>query len=104
MFSLFFKTNSKNKDKEDLEYVLNTLFPKSEIKQDNKGSEFYVDYSLDSNLEAALQDLENGINDEVVRKTIKEVSDKLYEIRQKMNVFNILDKNIDSIEISIKKK
>ena len=50
---------------------------------------------MDANLEAALNDLEEGFNDEASRKTIKGVSDRLFEVRQYLEVMNELDKKAE---------
>lgn len=88
MFSPKPKTPSDIK----LEKIINMLFPPLELREDKEGRKYHVDYSVDANLEAALNDLEEGYNDDASRKTIKGVSDRLFEVRQYLEVMNELDR------------
>ena len=94
---MFFRIKKKIETPADekLEQIKNILFPPLETKQeiDKEGNpvKFHIDYSADSNLDAALIDLEEGYNDEASRKTIKSVSDRLFEIRKILEVQRDID-------------
>lgn len=63
-----------------LERVAELLFPALEEK-DKDGITMVIDYSVDSNLQAALLDLEDGTNDHVVRDTIRKCIARIQEVR-----------------------
>jgi hypothetical protein len=82
-----------------LSYIMNMLFPKPKVLRDDvsqrvvdllfpepvekkhDGQVFLTDYSIDSNLYAALLDLEDGTNDQVTRDTIRKCCDRLHACR-----------------------
>lgn len=78
-----------------LEQIKNLLFPQltteEEINNDGTIFKFHVDYSVDSNLDAALIDLQEGHNDEVVQATINEVVKKLIEVRRLLEAYAKMD-------------
>lgn len=63
-----------------LERVTELLFPTPEEK-DKDGITMVIDYSVDANLQAALIDLEDGTNDQVVRETIRKCIARIQEVR-----------------------
>lgn len=79
MFSMF-KTKKIERDPV-LQQVVDLLFPGIELTKDEEG-EYYVDRSVDSNLFAALIDLQEGSNDQVVHNTIRAVINKLQAARK----------------------
>ena len=56
------------------------LFPQPIETTDESGT-YLIDKSVDLNLQSALVDLENGVNDEVVRSTLRKVISKLGDAR-----------------------
>lgn len=90
-----------------IEEIVNILFPPLELKQeiDKDGSVFkyHVDYSADSNLDAALIDLQDGHNDEVVHKTINNTIDRLMKVRRLLEAFAELDKDAKYIIVDTDK-
>lgn len=60
--------------------VCELLFPQPTETSDESGT-YLIDRSVDLNLQSALIDLENGVNDEVVRNTIRKVITKLGDAR-----------------------
>ena len=109
----FFKPKPKTPAEEKIEHIIQMLFPPCKTEKDSKGNKFHVDYSADRNLDAALIDLEEGHNDEVCRNTIKKVANKLFELREYLEVQQLLDpevkyilvedmetKNIEKIKVS----
>lgn len=56
------------------------LFP-DPIEESGRGHTFIVDHSVDSNLHAAILDLEDDISDETTIKTLRAVLGKLREAR-----------------------
>ena len=88
MFKFFVMKKAKKSPAEHrLAQIENILFPPSAHHTDKDGRKFLVDYSADMNLDAALVDLEDGYNDEACRNTIKKISERLYEIRKLLNVY-----------------
>lgn len=75
---------------EDLQKVADVLFPALETREGKDGV-YQIDYSVDSNLQSALNDLEEGTNDKVVQDTIKKAIDALIEVRKILHVYPILD-------------
>jgi len=80
-----------------LEQIKNLLFPPLELNEElsNDGSimKFHVDYSVDSNLDAALMDLQEGQNDEVTQGTINEVTKRLIQVRKLLEAYAQIDKD-----------
>ena len=78
-----------------LEDVKNMLFPplisKQTVGEDGKVFKYHIDYSTDSNLEAALIDLEEGNNDGPTQKTIRDVVKTLIRVRKKLEAYAIMD-------------
>lgn len=76
---------------ERLEQIKDILFPPSKLNEemDKDGSLFkwQVDYSADMNLDAALTDLEDGINDPAVHNTIRDISKRLSSVRQLLDAY-----------------
>lgn len=86
----FLKAKSKTTAEEKLEEIERVLFPPFK-KQTNGDVTFLVDYSIDSNLQAAINDLEEGLNDEIVRGTISKVVDRIVKVRGILNAYNEID-------------
>lgn len=78
-----------------LEQIKELLFPQltseEELQTDGTIIKFHVDYSVDSNLDAALIDLQEGHNDEVVQGTINEVVKKLIQVRRLLEAYAKMD-------------
>lgn len=88
-----FKIEKRNNTpaEERLEQIKDILFPPSKLNEemDKDGSIFkwQVDYSADMNLDAALTDLEEGINDPAVHNTIRDISKRLSSVRQLLDAY-----------------
>ena len=89
MFSMF-KPKPKTTADEKLEEIKNILFPPFK-KETNQDITFLIDYSADSNLQAAVTDLEEGHNDEIVQGTINKVIDRLVEVRKILKAYGEFD-------------
>ena len=89
MFSMF-KPKPKTTADEKLEEIKNILFPPFK-KQSKDDITFLIDYSADSNLQAAVSDLEEGHNDEIVQGTINKVIDRLVEVRKILKAYGEFD-------------
>jgi hypothetical protein len=85
-----FKPKPKTTADEKLEEIKNILFPPFK-KQTEKDITFLIDYSADSNLQAAVSDLEEGHNDEIVQGTINKVIDRLVEVRKILKAYGEFD-------------
>lgn len=86
----FFKAKPRTTSDQRLEEIEKILFPPFKKKKSEDVS-FLVDYSVDSNLQAAINDLEEGLNDEIVRGTISKVVDRIIKVRQILNAYNEID-------------
>lgn len=88
-----FKIEKRNNTpaEERLEQIKDILFPPSKLNEemDKDGSLFkwQIDYSADMNLDAALTDLEDGINDPAVHNTIRDISKRLSNVRQLLDAY-----------------
>jgi hypothetical protein len=97
MMKLKWKTNKKDQTPAEiqLEQIKNLLYPQlvteQELGNDGTVIKFHVDYSVDSNLDAVLIDLQEGHNDEVVQGTINEVVKKLIQVRKLLEAYAKID-------------
>jgi len=89
MFNMF-KPKPKTTADEKLEEIKNILFPPFK-KQSKEDITFLIDYSVDSNLQAAITDLEEGHSDEIVQGTINKVIDRLVEVRKILKAYGEFD-------------
>lgn len=73
------------------------LFPpfelRSEMQENGKLLKYHIDRSVDTNLDAALVDLQNGNNDQVAQKTINSVVSRLAKARQILGAYSDFDKD-----------
>ncbi len=88
---------------ERLDQIKDILFPPSKLNQemDKDGNSFkwQIDYSVDMNLDAALNDLEEGINDQAVQNTIRDISKRLYSVRQLLDAYMEIDPEVKYIMV-----
>lgn len=81
---------------EKLEEIKTLLFPPLEVQQevgsDGKIIKFHIDYSVDSNIDAALMDLQDGHNDPVVHSTLNKAVGRLNRARKILEAYAVLDK------------
>ena len=88
MFKLFaMKSKPKTSADEKIEQVINILFPPLDLQTDKNGDKFHIDYSIDTNLEAALMDLEDGHNDAASQKTIRNCTNRIIKVRQLLEAY-----------------
>jgi hypothetical protein len=76
------KKRDRTPAEEKLDQIRDILFPPASHSMNEAGQKYMIDYSADMNLDAALTDLEEGHNDEVSQKTIRQISDRLYQVRR----------------------
>jgi hypothetical protein len=91
----------KNKGKE-VEVISQHLFPSLENESLPDGSMFQVDYSVDSNLERVLNELQDGINDKQVHKTIMECIDRLIAVRKEFDIYPEINTKSKGIVVDIR--
>jgi len=95
MFKLFaMKTKPKTTADEKIEEVIKILFPALSLHTDKNGDKFHIDYSVDTNLEAALMDLEDGHNDAASQKTIRNCTDRIIRVRQLLEAYREIDSEV----------
>ena len=89
----FFRKNPKTPAEVKLDKIQNILFPP--FKKDTTGEDtFFIDYSVDSNLQAAVYDLQEGHSDEIVQGTINKIIDRLIEVRKVLEAYNEFDTDV----------
>lgn len=80
-----------------LEEIKELLFPQlelhEEIGEDGLPIKYHVDYSVDSNIDAALIDLYDGNNDSVVQSTLNKAVGRLNKARKILEAYASLDKD-----------
>lgn len=74
-----------------LKQIADILFPPLQTQMTPEGHKYQVDYSADSNLDAALIDLEDGTNDRITQSTVRKVSNKLFEVRKLLEAYSEID-------------
>lgn len=87
----FDKKEPKTPAEEKLQQIQEILFPPLKRYTDKDGRKFHVDYCADTNLQAALYDLEDDFNDENTRKTIKSVEERIINVRKVLEFNQPLD-------------
>ena len=90
MFKIF-KAKPKTTAEHKLDHLREILFPPFKKETLPNGDKILIDYSIDSNLGAALSDLEEGNNDEVSRKTISRAIDRLIDCRRILEAYGEMD-------------
>ena len=90
MFKIF-KMKPKTTAEVKIEQVVKLLFPPLELHVDKEGNKFHIDHSIDTNLEAALMDLEGGYNDVASQKTIRSAVNQIIKVRRLLEAFQEID-------------
>jgi DNA-binding transcriptional regulator GbsR (MarR family) len=83
-----------------LEQLKQILFPPLKLQTANKDGKiikYHIDYSVDSNLDAVLMDLQEGYNDQTAQKTINGVVNRLNKARKLLEAYAELDKDAEYI-------
>lgn len=101
MFNVF-KKKEKTTAEEKLERLAQLLFPPFELQTDREGQSFHVDYSVDSNLDAALLDLQDGTNDKVTQSTIDNSVKRLHQAREILQAYSELNKKAKYLLVDYK--
>ena len=80
-----------------LEEIKEILFPplelKEEMSEDGEVIKYHIDYTVDSNIDAALADLYDGHNDQVVQSTLNKAVARLNRARKLLEAYAQLDKD-----------
>lgn len=92
-----------------LEEIRNILFPPSDTKEakDKDTGEIFkyqIDYSADMNLDSALYDIREGYADGPVQDTIKDISERLFKVRNILNAEAEIDQEARYIIVDNKKQ
>lgn len=92
MFKFFaMRRKPKTTAEEKIDQIIELLFPPLELHTDKDGNKFHIDYSVDTNLEAALMDLEDGHNDAASQKTIRSIIKRIIKTRQLLEAYREID-------------
>lgn len=82
---------------EKLEEIKQLLFPPlelhEEVSPDGDIVKFHIDYSVDSNIDAALMDLQDGHNDPTVHSTLNKAVTRINKVRKLLEAYAVLDKD-----------
>jgi hypothetical protein len=95
------KSDPKSEAELKLKIIEEILFPQLITESTSQGVFFQVDYSLDSNLESALSDLQDGNNDKAVQSIVNSAIKKLLEARKLLGVKQLLDKRAEYIIVDL---
>lgn len=97
------RANTGSKSDQLLEQITQILFPplvlQEETQEDGLSIKFHVDYSVDTNLDAALMDLQSGLNDEATHNTISKAITKLMKVRRMLGAFAEFDEDVKYIVV-----
>jgi len=89
------KKKIETPDQEKIERIKKLLFPplilKEEMAKDGQMIKYHVDYSVDSNLDAVLMDLQEGNNDPACHKTLNTIVKRLNSIRILLEAYAQID-------------
>ena len=96
MFKMF---NSKiaTPSSKKIDEISDLLFPPYDVRVDQDGTKYQIDYSADMNLDSALSDLEDGYNDQEVRNTIKDICNRLFKVRELLDVYRKIEEDASYI-------
>lgn len=75
----------KRKDSDVIDYIKAVLFPPVK-RYIEEGTEFFVDGSVDANIEAVKNDLDQGIYDEMTVNTLNFILGQLRKVRAQYNI------------------
>ncbi len=78
-------------DDERLAKVISILFPPLEVARTPDGTKYHIDYSIDSNLDAVLLDLQEGNNDAACQRTLESCIRKLNDVRRVLEAYAEMD-------------
>ena len=87
---MFFNKKRYTPESDKMKRVIDTLFPQLTTHQEDD-IRFQVDNSVDSNLEAALMDLQSDINDETVHNTIRSCINRIRSLRKTLDIHHLID-------------
>ena len=80
-----------------LEEIKEILFPPLELREevtpDGDIIKYHIDYSVDSNIDAALMDLYGGENDPIVQETLNKSVARLHKVRKLLEAYAVFDKD-----------
>lgn len=94
---MFFVKKNKTDEKLLLEEITKLLFPPLELYTDKDNVSYQIDYSVDTNIESVITDLEDGYNDETARKTLKKITERLNQVRKLLLVEQKIHKNVQYV-------
>lgn len=83
--------NKKESADDRILKIIELLYPPLDLRITPEGKKYHVDYSIDSNLDAVLMDLQDGINDSNIHRTLRMCVDKLNEVRRILDAYAQLD-------------
>lgn len=89
----------KSEAERKLAQIEQLLFPPFSTESSPEGMIFHVDYSIDSNLEGALADLQDGKNDTIIHKTVNVSIKKLIEARKILEAYPFIDKRAQYVVV-----
>ena len=97
------KKKTETPDQEKLEQIKKMMFPplilKEEMQKDGSLIKYHIDYSIDSNLDAVLMDLQEGHNDPSCHKTLSNIITRINNIRTMLEAYAMIDENAKYIVV-----
>ena len=109
LFNFKIKKKNPSELENQLEYITNLLFPKLKLIEDvdrkGKKVKFYLDNSIDSNLYAAIVDLQEGFNDQKAQETLINILDKLKILKKHLEITtDKIDQNVEYFMVEMDNK
>ena len=88
------KRKSETPSDQKLEEIKQLLFPPLELREEisNDGTiiKYHIDYSVDSNIDAVLMDLQDGQNDAIAHNTLNKIVTRLNKARKLLEAYTIM--------------
>jgi hypothetical protein len=89
----FIKSEPSTPADKRIQQVIDKLFPPLKLHVDDNGIKYHIDYGADANLDAVLNDLEDGYNDKATQKTVRDIANRLVEVRKMLEAYNQVDED-----------
>ena len=102
MFNMFKKREITDSDHK-LKQITDLLFPQFDIRISSAGDKYIVDSSADSNMDAAIADLQEGILDNTCISTLEACAQRLSQVREILNPAQIMVNGVDKYILNIDK-
>jgi hypothetical protein len=94
----FKREDPKSEAEKKLQELKDLLFPEPSLQKEGE-HEFYVEYSVDWNIESVISDIERGHIDETCQKTLASIEKRLFHARKILQAYYEMDQNVKYIYV-----